>query len=383
MANKAKNFFAICKERFVFKRDSEAVIDSKSFYTTLAIGGLGLGLVVSLVGYFIFKNVTYGNEESAVISYISVILAIGLAWETYLLFPFFRSQEHSLGEKILRPVLGLLVFAVSFMAGIYLIVLVPIVLVIAVVWVILRFILKLFGVKGKSDTSGDVSDKTNTLKISVAVMVMATALCSCGNDASEVKVRDNEYLGKTLSISASYKSELGKLQSKRKKEMNGTTSLEKKAKIRDKYEKKTEALTAKYEKIAEEESEKIAGKEIPYTVADGLCYTVVGPVTVKNMYLNEMVPNGVSIEFNVRINSSFTCFDKEFVVCMAGDTPILAQMEYFLTRYLDKVQVGDVVPIIMGLSIENEEKWSDFSMIKFVDSEEFGSAFFELEKKSK
>lgn len=382
MASKVTNFFATCKERFVLKRDSGTIIDSKSFYTTLALGGLGLGIVWSLVGFFILKNASSGDEKTIITSFVSAILAIGLIWETYLLFPLFRSNAHPLSDKILRPVLGLLDFVASFFAGLYFIVLLPIALVVGLIWIILRSILKLFGVKGKSDKE-EITDKTNTLKISVGVLVMATALCSCGNDASDVNVRDNEYLGKTLSISASYNSELGKLQSKRKKEMDGTTSLEKKVKIRDKYEEKSEALTAKYTKIADEESKKIEGNEIPYTMADGQCYTVVGPVTVKNMWLNEVTHNGFSIDFNVRINADFTCFDKEYIVCMAGDTPIYAQLEFFLNKYINKAKVGDVVPISTGLSIKDEKDWSDFSQIKFVSREEFSSIYNELEKKQK
>lgn len=209
------------------------------------------------------------------------------------------------------------------------------------------------------------------------IVVMAFNSCSTGSGAP--KVKDNPYLGKALSIFASYEYEQERLREKREKEYNDASSFEELGQVKKTYEKKMGELYSKYAQKAEEESNKIAGTEIPYVIADGLKYTIVGPMTVKKIHISDLTGCGLTVDFNIRIMNNLKYMDKAYLVCMAGDKPLIANMEYFLEHYANKVNIGDVVPVTIGIPLKGDlNNWSDFNLIKFTDSNEWHPIFKNL-----
>ncbi len=156
---KLKGFFAKCKERFVIKRESDLVIDRPEFYTTLAIGAIVCGFLWGIAGFCYVGNVSPHTEKVIAITGVSVIMALGLIWDIYLLFPLLKSEEQPLWLKIVRPISGMLTFAASFMVGLYLFGLVALAITFLIVGVIIYFILKLFGVVVEDDYQLSKADK--------------------------------------------------------------------------------------------------------------------------------------------------------------------------------------------------------------------------------
>ncbi len=221
----------------------------------------------------------------------------------------------------------------------------------------------------------------NVIKSIAVFMIMVMVFNSCGSGGAP-KVKDNPLLGNTLSILASYEHEQGKIRKKRDKEYEDASSFGELGKAKKKYEQKMEDLYSKYAQKAEEESNKIAGTEIPYVITDGLKYTIEGPVTIQKTSVSESYGGGLTLEFNIRIlKNNLRITDRAYVVYMAGDKPIEADIEHFLMSYIDKVNIGDVVPIKIGVHLSGDlNKWSDFNLIKFTNAEEWNLLHDELEK---
>lgn len=221
----------------------------------------------------------------------------------------------------------------------------------------------------------------NVIKSVAISMIMAVVFNSCSGGSGAPKVKDNPLFGNALSIIASYKYEQGKLREKRDKEYDNASSLEDLGNAQKKYEKKMQELNSKYEQKAEAESNKIAGTEIPYVISDGLQYTIEGPVTAKSVWISDFMSCGVSVSFNIRIMKNLTRIDRAYVVGMAGDKPLAANMEFFLSQNSGKVNIGDVVPVIVSFSFSGDlNNWSDFNFIKFISAAEWYPIYNELEK---
>lgn len=159
ITERVKNFFVKSKERLVFKRESEMIIDRPSFYTTLAAGAIVCGFLWGIAGFCYVGNVSPNAEKTIAITGVSVIMALGLIWEIYLLFPFLASKEQPVWLKILRPIGGLLTFAASFVAGLYLFGLVALVITFLIVGAIIYFVLKLVGVIAEDEYKLSEADK--------------------------------------------------------------------------------------------------------------------------------------------------------------------------------------------------------------------------------
>lgn len=126
----------------VIKRGPEQVVDRKTFYLTDAFiafcAGFLLGLIVT-----IFMS-TMEHEQMQLISDIILysVLALGVAGNIYYLWPLFRSQEDALWVKIVRPILGILLFAAILIVGMYAFVFLMVVLFLFVVIKVIFFFLR-------------------------------------------------------------------------------------------------------------------------------------------------------------------------------------------------------------------------------------------------
>ena len=102
----------------VIKRGPEQVVDRKTFYLTDAFIAFCVGFLLGLV-VTIFMS-TMEHDQMQLISDIILysVIGLGVAGIIFYLWPLFRSEEE-LWIKIVRPILGIVLFVVILIVGMY------------------------------------------------------------------------------------------------------------------------------------------------------------------------------------------------------------------------------------------------------------------------
>ena len=115
---KLKDYFALLWSNVLLKRESEQVVDRKTYYLTNAFIAFCIGFVI---GLFTLVGSGIGHEkmELALNIIFPVVLALGVAFNIYYLIPLFRSADVELWIKIVRPILGIVLFAAILLVGVY------------------------------------------------------------------------------------------------------------------------------------------------------------------------------------------------------------------------------------------------------------------------
>lgn len=103
----------------VIKRGPEQVVDRKTYYLTDAFIAFCAGFILGLVVTILMSTVEHETMDLIADILLYSILALGVAGNIYYLWPLFRSEEDELWVKIVRPILGILLFATILVVGMY------------------------------------------------------------------------------------------------------------------------------------------------------------------------------------------------------------------------------------------------------------------------
>lgn len=131
-----KDKFKSAKEDFFVKRKSEGVIERAIYYKGILSFGLTFGIIVGIVLVILQSTVSHDTQQLVMNIIFGVMLTLDIAGNIYLLLPLFHS-DMPLWTKIVRPILGVVLFAAIFVLGIY-----AVIVLLAIVF--LYFILKIF-----------------------------------------------------------------------------------------------------------------------------------------------------------------------------------------------------------------------------------------------
>lgn len=115
-----KNIWKNLKGKVQLKRGDEEIIAPPTYYTTNAILGFGVGFILGII-VVILQSTSIPHDTQTIIANILFYstLALGVAGNLYLLLPFFRVTEEPLWKKIVRPILGIVLFGALLIAGIF------------------------------------------------------------------------------------------------------------------------------------------------------------------------------------------------------------------------------------------------------------------------
>ncbi len=102
----------------VIKRGPEQVVDRKTYYMTDAFIAFCFGFLLGLIVTILMSTMEHDTMELIADILLYSILALGVAGNIFYLWPLFRSDEQ-LWIKIVRPIVGILLFAVILVVGMY------------------------------------------------------------------------------------------------------------------------------------------------------------------------------------------------------------------------------------------------------------------------
>ncbi len=121
-------------------REETETRDNVGYCSTLAVVGLGMGMVTGILAFIIQMIVSGHDSQQTWTDVVAGIIVVAmLAYFVYLLLPLFVDKNVTVGQKVVTGLLGLVCLAVPFILGIYLIVLaVMIVAALAALWLALK-----------------------------------------------------------------------------------------------------------------------------------------------------------------------------------------------------------------------------------------------------
>lgn len=190
------------------------------------------------------------------------------------------------------------------------------------------------------------------LYLSVLAIVMSVACVSCSPD-----LKDNPYLGKVPALRIAQDADYEALKEKYKKRNDFEAYA--------KYEEARKKLNDKYNALYEEESARLAGREIPYVLYEGLSYKINGPVTVSK------VDGGtVYITYEIELVRNLGAYEEIYLVPASGDFMLGGQLGYALDRgsYSKVRKAGDKTQIEQQIAMPtNIERWTEMTVLEFTD----------------
>ena len=143
------------------KRGHEEVVGRKTFYLTNAFLAFCIGFLLGIVVLILQETLEHDACELALNIIIYCVLALGVAGNIWYLLPLFRSEE-PLWIKIVRPILGIVLFTAMTIVGIYAFIAL---LVILVVYIMLKLALK-FMFSGSSSSESKQRDPHYDVELS-------------------------------------------------------------------------------------------------------------------------------------------------------------------------------------------------------------------------
>lgn len=142
-----------------FRRKDTEIRENKGYFATMAACGFIVGIITGII--VIILQFAVSNPESQqtwmnIISSIAIILMVGFL--LYMLTPFFKASNITLGNKILTTLISIACLAIPFIIGIYAVMLLfMLVAALAALWLAL----KIWGSSSSSSSSSYSAPKEN------------------------------------------------------------------------------------------------------------------------------------------------------------------------------------------------------------------------------
>ncbi|MBQ8458056.1 MAG: hypothetical protein IJ540_10695 [Prevotella sp.] len=107
-----------------FRREETEVRENKSYALTMAVGGLGMGVITGIIVVILQLVISGHDSQQTWINAVTYVIgALMLAYLVYMLLPLFKDPAITIGSKIITTLISLGCLIVPFIVGIYLVVL--------------------------------------------------------------------------------------------------------------------------------------------------------------------------------------------------------------------------------------------------------------------
>lgn len=115
-----KKIWKNLKEKIQLKRGDEEVIAPATYYTTNASLGFSVGFILGvIVAILQLTSIPHDTQTMVANILFYSTLALGIAGNIYLLLPLLKAVEVPLWKKIVRPILGIVLFGSLLIAGMF------------------------------------------------------------------------------------------------------------------------------------------------------------------------------------------------------------------------------------------------------------------------